>query len=162
MKILQVHNYYQQHGGEEIVLLEEKRLLEEKGHQVIQYSRDSTEINSFSFTQKLQLIGSTQWSKKSYKDISDIIRKEKPQIAHFHNILPLISPSGYQACKDANIPVIQTLHNYRLVCPSSFMFREGMVCELCLTKTIPLPGVWYSCYRNSRIQTSIGGIQWLV
>ena len=152
MKILQVHNYYQLAGGEATVVAAEKKLLEENGHKVITYYRHNKEVSEYSTLQKLSLIKDTTWSKSSYNEILRVLKKEKPTICHIHNFLPLISPSVYSACKDAGVPVVHTLHNYRLLCANGLFFRKGTVCEDCLGKSA-YNAVTKKCYRNSAIQT---------
>jgi len=95
------------------------------------------------------------WNSKVYRDLRSLIRDQKPQIAHFHNTFPLISPAAYYAAKDEGIPVVQTLHNYRLLCPNALFFREGRVCQDCLGKPFPLPGVIHGCYRGSRAASAM-------
>src|SRR5437870_4826006 len=101
MRILLVHNYYQSNSpsGEDIVFDNEQLLLERAGHEVICYSRRNDDISS-SILDRLSAAGSLFWSMRSYRDISKLIRKHRPQIAHFHNTFPLISASGYAACTD--------------------------------------------------------------
>ena len=152
LKILLAHNYYQQSGGEDTVFTAEASLLREKGHTVLEYIEDNHRIPAMN---KLDLAIQTVWSQHSYDKLSELIAAEKPDIAHFHNTFPLISPSAYYACRDANLPVIQTLHNYRLICPSAILFRDGHICEDCLARSIPWPAVLHNCYRNSRIQTTV-------
>jgi glycosyltransferase involved in cell wall biosynthesis len=96
------------------------------------------------------LAGSTVWNRSSYRELRSLIRRERPQVAHFHNTLPLISPAGYYAAKAEGVPVVQTLHNYRLLCPNALFFRDGRVCEDCQGKSVPWPGVLHACYRGSR------------
>jgi glycosyltransferase involved in cell wall biosynthesis len=93
------------------------------------------------------------WSKNDYDDIIQIIRKVKPDVVHFHNVFPLISPSAYAACKSQDMPVVQTLHHYRIVCPGALLFRENAVCTECSGMHF-LPGIKHGCYRNSRIFTT--------
>ena len=154
MKILLVHNRYQQIGGEDSVFQADIELLEDAGHQVILYERDNAEIKGYSATQRITLFKNTTWSTESQKDVYQILRKEQPQVVHFHNTFPLISPSAYYACKEAGVGVVQTLHNYRLLCPNSMFFRDGRICEDCLGKLPPWPGVLHACYRGSRVQTA--------
>ena len=152
MKILQVHNYYKLFGGEDILYNNEYELLTSNGHYVIQYSKKNKEIENFNLLQKVSLFFDSAISKKSYEEISSLIRKEKPNICHVHNTLALISPSVYFACKDNKIPVVQTLHNYRLLCSNAYFFRNGNICEECLGGSL-YHSVKYGCYRNSKIQT---------
>jgi len=152
LKILLAHNYYQQSGGEDTVYTAEGSLLRERGHTVIEYIEDNHRISTM---KKVDVAIQTLWSQDSYHRISELIAMEKPDVAHFHNIFPLISPSSYYACRHANLPVIQTLHNYRLICPSAILYRNNHICEDCIGKSIPWPGVVHNCYRNSRIQTTV-------
>jgi glycosyltransferase involved in cell wall biosynthesis len=147
MRILTVHNYYQQPGGEEQIFTTESDLLESNGHEVLCYTLNNNQIAT---TNTLQLAKKTLWNSDVYDELRSLIRQEKPQVAHFHNTFPLISPAAYYAAKDEGVAVVQTLHNYRLLCPNALFFREGRVCEDCLGKLLPLPGVIHGCYRGSR------------
>jgi len=146
MRVLTVHNYYQQPGGEEQIFATESALLESHGHEVTRYTLNNDEIAT---TNPLILAKKTLWNGKVYRDLRSLIREVKPQVAHFHNTFPLISPSAYYAAKDEGVAVVQTLHNYRLLCPNALFFREGRVCEDCLGK-VPLPAIVHGCYRGSR------------
>lgn len=152
MKIIQAHNYYQIKGGEDTVVAAEKALLEENGHTVITYYKRNAEINTYSTFEKLQLIKRTRWSKKTDTEFSALIEKEKPDICHVHNFLPLISPAIFHACQAQNIPVVMTLHNYRLICTNGLFLRNEEVCELCLGKSAR-QSIAKKCYRNSYVQT---------
>lgn len=152
MRILQVHNYYKQPGGEDVVLKNEFDLLISHGHEVIQFTKSNKEMNDYSFSERAKLFFNTAYSKKTYREIYELVKKSKPNICHVHNTMPLISPSVYYACSEYNIPVIQTLHNYRLLCSNAYLFREGKVCEECIGKSL-YNSVKYGCYRDSKIQT---------
>jgi len=154
MRILLVHNSYQRGtSGEYQVFASEKALLESRGHAVLVYERSNDEIVSFTPWRKLALLWETSWSKGAYRDIRELVRRERPEVAHFHNTLPLISPSAYYACQEEGVPVVQTLHNYRLFCAAGLMIRAGRACEECLDRG-PWHGVRHGCYRDSRIQTA--------
>lgn len=153
MKILLIHNQYQIRGGEEHNVKQIKELLEEKGHSVILYMLDNLGINSFSFWQRLFLPLQILFSFKSYREVINLIKNRAPDIAHIHNIFPLISPSIYYALKRMNVPVVQTVHNYRLLCPNGlFLNNEGKICEKCKRGNF-FNAVIGKCYRNSYIQT---------
>lgn len=151
MKILLVHNFYQQQGGEDRVFQAEGSLLEEHGHHVIRYTIHNDQVKDFN---RIQLAGATIWNKAVYQDFQRIIRREGPHVSHFHNVFPLISPAAYYAVKAAGIPVVQTLHNYRYLCPNGVLFRDGRVCEECVGKYVPWPGILHGCYRQSRAATA--------
>lgn len=131
-----------------MVFRNELNLLKKNGIDVIAYEKHNDDIRNNA--NKLTLALNTIWSTKTYREIADIIRKEKPDVAHFHNIWYQISPSAYYACKDAGVPVVQTLHNFRMFCANGLLLREGTVCEACLGK-VPWRSACYGCYRNSRL-----------
>ena len=152
MKIIQVHNFYQFSGGEDVVVENERKLLESKGNSVFQFIKENKEINGYSFLKKANLINASVWSQASFHEIKELIKKVKPDICHVHNYMPLISPSVFSACGEMKVPVLQTLHNYRMLCANAFLFRNGKVCEECVGKSL-YHGVRYGCYRSSRVQT---------
>jgi len=152
MKIVVIHNKYQIGGGEDVVVENEKKLLESKGHEVLAYFKDNTEIANYSFLRKANLINTSVWSRQSFKELRELIEKIRPDICHVHNYMPLISPSVFCACDEMNVPVVQTLHNYRMLCSNAYLFRNGKVCEECIGKSL-YHALQYGCYRDSRIQT---------
>lgn len=151
-KVLLVHNRYQQAGGEDAVFAAEAALLRQHGYEVVQYIEDNQDISKMS---RFAVAAQTVWSRPSQHRLLKILRDFEPNIAHFHNTFLLVSPSAYYACREAGVPVVQTLHNYRLLCPAATFFRDGRVCENCLGKTPPWPGVLHGCYRESRSQTTV-------
>jgi glycosyltransferase involved in cell wall biosynthesis len=142
-----LHNHYQQPGGEDQVFTAESNLLDAQGHWVLRYTMHNDQVTRMS---SLGLAKATVWNDEVYRELRTLIRREQPQIAHFHNTFPLISPAAYYAARAEGVPVVQTLHNYRLLCPNALFFREGRVCEDCLGKTFSWPGVVHACYRESR------------
>ncbi len=151
MIILVAHNYYQQAGGEDQVFDAEAAVLESNGHRVIRYEDYNTRIRNRSAAfAAVEAV----WSLKSAQSLAQLVRLHKPDIAHFHNTFPLISPSAYYAVRRGGAAVVQTLHNYRLLCPGATLFREGSVCEECVEKKSFLPGIVHGCYRNSRSATA--------
>jgi glycosyltransferase involved in cell wall biosynthesis len=158
VKVLVAHNFYQQPGGEDAVFRGEIRLLRDNGNEVIDYVRHNAEINSFALTQFAALPARTLWNWDSYAHLKRILVEHRPDVAHFHNTFPLISPAAYHACWDAGVPVVQSLHNSRLFCPSGGLFYSGSYCERCLGKSFPWAGVSRACYRNSHIQTGVVGL----
>jgi glycosyltransferase involved in cell wall biosynthesis len=153
MKILVAHNAYQQRGGEDAVVGAEVRLLEANGHAVVRYDRHNDELLGRGALGGIGAAAETVWSSKSFREMKALVEKERPDVAHFHNTFPLISPSAYYACARAGVPVVQTLHNYRLWCPAAKFLREGKVCEACLGRNA-WPGVMHGCYRGSRAATA--------
>ncbi|MEA2597404.1 MAG: hypothetical protein QOF01_3873, partial [Thermomicrobiales bacterium] len=155
MRILLVHNRYQQQGGEDAVFEAEANLLEQRGHNVTQLLFDNDDIPAHRTPLESVRLGlTTVWSRLGVARVSQAIKECRPQVAHFHNTLPLVSPGAYSACRAAGVAVVQTLHNYRLICPSANLLRNNRPCEDCLRRTPPWPGVVHACYRGSRLQTS--------
>jgi glycosyltransferase involved in cell wall biosynthesis len=153
MHILLVHNFYQQIGGEDVVFAQEKALLERKGHRVTTYTRTNDEALNNSVFDQLRLARTIVSAQKSRGDITALLRSERPDVVHIHNTFMMISPSIYEACNAAGVPVVQTLHNYRLFCPASTFCRNGRVCEDCVQNGLAA-GVLHGCHRGSRASTA--------
>lgn len=149
--ILMVHNYYQIPGGEDTVVANEKQLLEEHGHKVLLYSRNNSDIKGI---KKLLAPFTTIFNPKTYRDIRKIIKTQQIDIVHVHNTQNLISPAVYYAAHKCRVPVVQTLHNYRLLCPNGLFYRDGHVCEDCVQGGLRC-SIRHSCYRNSKAQTVV-------
>lgn len=154
LKILSVHNSYQHYGGEDGALEAETLLLQSKGHEVVRYCRQNSDIADYSTVKLAGLAQRAIWATDTYRDLVRLALHEKPDVAHFHNILPLISPSAYYACKKTGIPVIQAIENYRLLCPGGNLYRDGQVCRECIDHSL-LRGIQHGCYRDSRLQTAV-------
>jgi len=146
MNILLVHNYYQQAGGEDQVFADETALLRERGNHVAQFTVHNDAVDALG---KIALARKTIWNSDSYDALRRAAREHRAEVVHFHNTFPLISPAGYKAARDEGAAVVQTLHNYRLLCPTATFYRDGKVCEDCLGR-IPWPGVMHKCYRENR------------
>lgn len=151
MNILVVHNKYREAGGEDRVVENECALLGRHGHHVVRYIADNHTIDQIN---SVALAGMTLWNRHSYDDIRDLIVREGIDVMHVHNTLPLVSPSVYYAASEEGIPVIQTLHNYRLLCPNALCFRENAPCVECMTHDSYLPAVRHKCYRGSFAATA--------
>jgi glycosyltransferase involved in cell wall biosynthesis len=147
MKALLVHNHYQQSGGEDAVFAAEGRLLEAHGVRVIRYTAHNDDVAALS---RVALASSTVWNGQHYRALRAVLQRERPDVMHVHNTLPLISPAAYYAARAEAVPVVQTLHNYRLICPGANFLRDGKVCEACLGKSLPYPALVHRCYRGSR------------
>ena len=156
-RILMVHNFYQIGGGEHTVYKNEIEMLRENGHEVIEYTRSNDELKK-SKLKLLLLPFTTIWSFKTYFEIKKLIKEHKIDIVHCHNTFPLISPSVYYAAISENIPVVQTIHNFRFLCPCGVFYRNGKICEECVEKNSFIPALRYKCYRNSKIQTLVVAI----
>jgi len=151
MKVISVYNRYLSRGGEDEVFESEAKLLADHGCTVSLVS-ERLEVPE-SFTKRLPLAIDAVWSRKWYREFENLICSSEPDVIHVHNVFPLISPSIYHACYAAKVPVVQTLHNYRLTCPGKILYRGGRVCEECLGRS-PWRGVLHGCYRDSRAATA--------
>ncbi len=152
MKVLQVHNFYQQPGGEDQACEAEAELLAYYGHEVIRYAVHNDSIRNMS---ALDAGIRAIWNRASYTAITNLLRQHKPDIVHVHNTFPLISPALHHAVAAQHVPVVQTLHNYRLICPRATLYRQGRVCEDCLHSLTSWPAVRHACYRNNRLATAV-------
>jgi glycosyltransferase involved in cell wall biosynthesis len=155
VRILTVHNYYQQPGGEDAVFEAEARVLREHGHEVLQCTEHNRQIDGGGPIGRLALAVDTVWSRQSHAKLTRTLAEFRPDVAHFHNTFPLVSPSSYYACRAAGVPVVQTLHNYRLGCPKATYYRNSRVCEDCRGKAVPWPGIVHACYHGSRSTTAV-------
>ncbi|AEN73885.1 glycosyl transferase group 1 [Rhodothermus marinus SG0.5JP17-172] len=151
MRVLIVHNHYTQPGGEDAVFEAEKALLERMGHEVIPFVEDNARLKGMN---PLKAALNAVWSREAQEKLRRLIRETKPDVAHFHNTFLMISPAAYYACKEEGVPVVQTLHNYRLLCVNALFFREGRVCEDCLGR-LPWRGVVRGCYRGSPLASGV-------
>jgi len=152
VKVLLVHNYYQQPGGEDMVFEAERALLERMGHKVVTFVEGNARLDGI---HPLRAAVEGVWSREAQRRLRRFIKENQPDVAHFHNTFLRISPSAYYACKENGVPVVQTLHNYRLICPGALLMRNGKVCEDCVGKAVPWPGVVHGCWRRSRSQTAV-------
>jgi len=151
MRVLLAHNRYQQAGGEDAVLAEEHQLLVKNGVEVELYEQDNKRIETMP---AMQVAVDTIWSRRTVSEISERIQRFQPDVIHVHNTFPLISPSLYFAAAKHGVPVVQTLHNFRLFCAQAMFMRNGAVCEDCIGK-LPWRGVTRRCYRESGPQSAV-------
>lgn len=151
LKVLLCHTRYQQRGGEDEVFDAEARMLEEHGHAVVRYVRHNDVLTDMG---KLEAAARTVWNPGTFADLRRLIRRERPDVMHVTNTFPLLSPAALYAARAEGVPVVQALHNYRLLCPSALFLRNGAVCEDCLGKAVPWPAVKHKCYRGSRAATA--------
>jgi glycosyltransferase involved in cell wall biosynthesis len=150
MKLLLVHNSYRHRGGEDAVFRAEGEMLQKNGHDISLFEVSNDYI--FGFVSQLRVGLQTVYSFAARRRLREVLKRNVPDVVHVHNFFPLLTPSIYDACVDAGVAVVQTLHNYRLLCPSALLMQDGKVCEECIAKG-PFQGVRYSCYRGSRLQT---------
>jgi glycosyltransferase involved in cell wall biosynthesis len=155
-RVLQVHTRYRQAGGEDEAVEAERRLLEGAGVEVSQVIFDNADLReSESLLGDLGLAASAIWSRSAERRVAAAIAINQPQVVHVHNTFPLASPSVYSAAANRGVPVVQTLHNYRFVCPAATVFRDGRACTDCVGLLIPWPAVIHACVRDSRPQSAV-------
>ncbi len=145
MRVLLAHNYYQQRGGEDQVFESEYDLLKSNG---IDVERFSVHNDSITQSGKLAAFANGVWNASIKAQLSQIVAEFGPDIVHFHNTWPLVSPAAYAAAREGGAKVVQTLHNYRMVCPAATLFRDGENCSKCAGKMFAWPGIVHQCYRQ--------------
>lgn len=153
-RILQIHNFYQIPGGEDVVVSNEKRLLEEHGHQVYTYYRSNKELQEKGVIGKLLLPFTAVYSFRTEREVKRMIKENHIDIVHVHNTLTMISPSVFYAAFRCRVPVVQTLHNFRMLCPAGSFFRDNVICEECVQHGMGC-AIRHKCYRNSTLQTMV-------
>lgn len=153
-RILQVHNFYQIPGGEDVVVRNEKRLLEEHGHKVYTYYRSNAELKEGGRLGKLCVPFTAVYSFKTVREVKKLIKEYQIDIVHVHNTLTMVSPSVFYAAFRCHVPIVQTLHNFRMLCPAGSFFRDNVICEECVQGGLKC-AVKHKCYRNSKLQSFV-------
>jgi glycosyltransferase involved in cell wall biosynthesis len=156
MNILLVHDRYKWKGGEDAVVDAEAALLERHGHTVVRYEASNEAIAADGVGSRVQTAMRSIWNHQRYRQLRGLIRRHQIAVMHCHNTFPLVSPAAYYAAAAEHVPVVQTLHNYRLVCVNAQLFRNGGPCEACVGHS-PLLGVIHACYRGSRLASAAVG-----
>lgn len=134
MKILQIHNFYRTRGGECRVVEAEKHLLESHGHTVLQFLADSSSLDHMALSKKASTFLQIPHNFQIARRLENYVSEHKPDIAHVHNVFPMLSPAVYVTLKRNLVPVAQTIHNYRFLCPNGLFYVNGRVCEACQEK----------------------------
>lgn len=153
MKILLVHNHYQQRGGEDAVFKAEGDLLKRHGNEVCLFERSNAEINKLSFVGKFKTLYGMNRSRQTYEEVRLILKKFRPDVVHVYNTFFMVTAAVYDACCDENIPVVQSLYNYRLICANALFLKHNKKCEECMLSP-RWHSIVYACYRNSHILTA--------
>lgn len=153
LKVIMAHVKYRQAGGEDSVFENECELLQSAGIDIVPMLFSNDTLSDHSLADRIKLGVNSIWSLPAYRKFKALVRKFQPDIVHFHNTFPLLSPSVYSACFSQGVPIVQTLHNFRLVCPGALLFRDGEICEECLRSGVSR-AVQFSCYRGSKLATA--------
>jgi glycosyltransferase involved in cell wall biosynthesis len=154
VRILLAHNRYRSAApsGENRVVDREGEALAALGHDVVRFERHSDEIQQWSRAKRASLPGRAVWSRETYRDLGETLRECRPDVVHVHNTFPLLSATVLHACRDARVPVVATIHNYKLACANGEFYRAGSVCHDC-ADALPSRAVLHGCYRGSRAAT---------
>ena len=152
MKILLIHCHYRLPGGEDAVFAAERALLEQHGHTVVVYERSNEEAAHGAA--KALLPFRAVWNRRAARDVRNIIEQQHIDAVHIHNTLLLLSPAVVRAAKKCGVPVVLTLHNFRLFCPNGILLRDGRVCEDCPHHGLHC-ALRHRCYRGRRAQTLV-------
>jgi glycosyltransferase involved in cell wall biosynthesis len=152
MHILLAHTFYKQPGGEDRVFEAETALLRQNGHLVTQYREHNRRLDNLS---PVAAAANTVWNRGAHARLNHLLERERPDVCHFHNTFPLMSPAVFYAAKSRGIPVVVTLHNYRLLCPAATFLRDGKVCDACISSVFPWPALMHACYRASRPASAV-------
>lgn len=155
MRILMLHNRYLQAGGEDGCFRMEVDLLRRFGCEVATFEMSNERVKDLGV---LRTAMRTSWSLDSFRIVRKLLRDNRSDILHVQNFFPLLSPSVYYAARAEGVPVVQTLHNYRLMCPSGTFSRNGRACEDCMNRPFPWPSVVHGCYRGSAVGSAVVGM----
>jgi glycosyltransferase involved in cell wall biosynthesis len=154
-RIVLVHNHYRHAGGEDEVFDAEAALLESRGHLVERFTLDNRDLPEHN---PIAMAAATVWNARTYRALRQTCRRTQADVVHFHNTFPRVSPAAYYAARAEGAAVVQTLHNFRLICLNALCYRDGHPCEQCVTKTVPWPGVVHACYRDSRSASGVTAV----
>lgn len=155
MKILIVHNEYRIPGGEDVVADREADLLRSHGHDVTRYTRSNSEGAGDGPVGRALTPINAVWSRRTHRELAALLDAERPNVVHVHNTHLVVSPAALYACSAAGVPVVQSLHNSRLICPAATFIRDDRLCTDCMGKRFAYPGVVHACYRGSRTETAM-------
>ena len=133
----------------------ETALLAANGHRVEQLIVDNRDLDARGMRARLRLAAGTVWSRDAARRVAAAATAMSADVVHVHNFLPQLSPSIHGAARATGAAVVQTLHNYRLICPAATLFRDGRPCQDCRSLPVALPGLVHACYRGSRAETAV-------
>jgi glycosyltransferase involved in cell wall biosynthesis len=152
MKVLLCHTYYQQRGGEDQSFEEERQLLRDHGHNVVEFVRHNGALDSEGAA---ALVATTLWNRRAAGEFERLVVETRPDVVHVTNTFPLISPAVIHRAHRHGVAVVQALRNYRLICPGAHLLRDGRPCHDCVSRSVPWPAVAHGCYRDSRPASAV-------
>jgi hypothetical protein len=136
MRVLHVHNFYQLPGGEDQCFASTGAMLKDHGHEVVPFTLDNDAVATVG---KVATATTAVWNSTTYRELRRLIRTTRPDVAHFENTFPLVSPAAYYACHAEGVPVLQMLHNFRIVCPSAILYRAARYVRTAWASASPGP-----------------------
>lgn len=151
MRILLAHNRYQHPGGEDVVFEQEAKLLSESGHQVSTFTINNDSIEGL--VSRADALLNVLENRRVIEEFADQVSSFRPEIVHFHNFFPRLTPGAVSYVLERKIPTLQTLHNFRHVCANGMFLRRNTICQLCLNRPMRIPALIYRCYRHSSLAT---------
>jgi glycosyltransferase involved in cell wall biosynthesis len=162
LTVLVVHERYQQRGGEDVAVEADLELLEGHGHRVVHYERHNREIEALGPLGRVQVAAGAIWSASSVHELGQVVDRVRPDVVHVHNTFPLLSHAVVRAAARRAVPVVQTIHNYRMICANASLLRDGHVCTDCVGRRLPAPAVRHSCYHESHAESAVVGAMQVV
>lgn len=151
MRILLAHNRYQHPGGEDVVFEQEAKLLSESGHHVSKFTINNDSIGGL--ISKADALFKVLENRRVIEEFADQVSSFRPEIVHFHNFFPRLTPGAVSYVLERKIPTLQTLHNFRHICANGMFLRNDSVCQLCLNRPMRIPALIHRCYRHSSLAT---------
>lgn len=175
MKILNINKYYQYTGGGDRFFFDTAKILSSQGHEVIPYCLDypnnfttpyahyfpkgisGIDVGKQPLSKQLKLFFNGIYSLEAKTQLKHLILETKPDIAHLHILHYTMSPSVIDALHDNNIPIVFSLHDYRIVCAGGYLYNQGHPCQKC-KKNQYYHAIVDRCYRNSYFSSLMGTI----
>lgn len=154
MRVGIFHNAYVWRGGEDAVVALEVELLRKAGVEVKLFTVDNREAGLGSLAGRLRVGLRARRSRGAARRVAEFLAAHPIDLAHVHNFFPLLTPALHELLHARGIPVVQTLHNYRLFCANGAFLRGGRPCEDCVAAG-PWNALRHGCYRGSRLQTAV-------
>lgn len=154
MKILFLHNYYQQRGGEDQCFEEQADAMEKRGHSVTRYVVHNKDIRP-GVASKIKTAKETIWNRDAFRQVQSMIREIRPDVMHAVNTFPLLSPSVFYAAQAERVAVVHEMANYRIACANALLLRDNKVCTKCLDSSLPWGAIAHRCYRGSALGSAV-------
>jgi len=152
LRILMIHNRYLIRGGEDASTDVSVDLLRAAGHEVCFLEDSNERVDDLGL---MRTAARAVWSRESYARVSEILAPDTFDVVHVQNSFPLFSPSVHYAASQRGVPVVQSLRNFRLLCPEGMLHRNGVVCTDCVGRRFAWPGVIHRCYRDSAAGSAV-------